>query len=153
MVIYIAILVFMLVIIIQVIFSVAKANRVVKSARTVELSAVAVFERISREVRKAEAIDTASSVWDVSPGTLSLDGGEGASAYSLEFYLTDGRVRVRQNGIEVGALTQASSTVTSLVFERFSATSTEGVRVQMTVESGTSTAYRSESFLFSTLLR
>jgi type II secretory pathway pseudopilin PulG len=154
MVVYIAILVFMLIIISEVVFSVSRNNRVIKAVRTVELSAVGALERMNREIRNADSIDTAASSFGVSPGVLSLDGEDDAGvAYSVEFYLSDGRVRVRENGIEAGALTQASSTVTTLIFSRFSATTTEGVRIEMAVESGTSTAYRSETFYSTVLIR
>jgi hypothetical protein len=154
MVVYIVILVFMLFIISEVVFSVARNNRVIKAVRAVEVSAVGTLERINREVRNADSIDMAASAFGIPSGVLSLDGeNDTGIAYAVEFYLSDGRVRVRENGVDAGALTQASSTVTSLIFNRFSATSTEGVRIEMTVESGTSTAYRSEPFYSTVLIR
>jgi type II secretory pathway pseudopilin PulG len=154
MVIYIAILVAMLVIVVQVVFSITRTNRVIKAARTLETSAILALERISLETRKAESIDTLNSTLGSNPGTLSLDGeDDGGAPYSLDFYLSGGRVQMRENGVEAGALTHASATVTSLIFRRFYASSTEGVRVEMVVESGTSTAYRTETFYSSVLLR
>jgi len=154
MVVYIAILVFMLGIIIQVVFSLTRANRTIKAARTVELSAVTSLERIGREVRQADSVDIASSTLSSHPGVLSLDGTDSAgTAYALEFYLSGSQIRMRKDGVDAGALTQASSTVTSLLFTRFSATSTEGVRVEMSVESGTTTAYRSETFYSTFIIR
>lgn len=154
MLIYIAILVFMLIIIIQVVFSVTRSSRVVRSARNIETSASSALERMGREIRKAETLDTAASVFGSHPGLLSLDGEDDVgAAYSTEFYLLDGRIRMRENGADVGALTHASTTVTNLIFSRFYATSTEGVRIEMTLESGTTTSYRTETFYSSVLVR
>lgn len=153
MVVYIAILVFMLVIVIEVVFSIARSSRTVRAVRNVETSAISALERMGRELRKADSINTASSTLSTSPGVLSLSGEESGVAYSAQFYLSGGRVMLRENGIETGALTHASSTVTSLVFSRFYATSTEGIRIQISIESGTTTAYRVETFYSSVLLR
>ncbi|MEK7135098.1 MAG: hypothetical protein AAB780_00125 [Patescibacteria group bacterium] len=150
MVVYIAILVGMLVIVIQVVFSVTRSSQAVRSARNIETSAISALERMGRELRQAESIDTVAST----PSLLSLDGEDDAgTTYSREFYLLGGRLRLRENGVDAGALTHASTTVTNLVFTRFYATSTEGVRIEMTLESGTSTAYRTETFYSSILLR
>lgn len=154
MVIYIAILVFMLAIVIQVVFSITRSSRAVQSARNIETSATSALERMGRELRQAEAIDIAASTFNIHPGVLSLDGEDNVGvAYSREFYLLGGRLRLRENGVEVGSLTHASTTVTNLVFTRFYATSTEGVRIEMTLASGTTTAYRTETFYSSILLR
>lgn len=154
MVVYVAILVFMLIIVIEVVFSITRANRTLKSARAIELSAVTALERINREVRNADTIDTAASTFGANPGTLSLDGRDAlGAAYSVEFYLSAGKVRVRENGADAGPLTLASSSVTSLIFNRFSATTSEGVRIEMRVESGTTTSYRSETFYSTVLVR
>lgn len=153
MVIYIAILVMMLAIIIQVLLSIMGSNRIVRAVRNIETSAVTALSRMGREVRRAESIDLVSSTLGTHPGVLSLDGESDGVAYSVDFYLADGRLRLKENEVDVGALTQASSTVTNLVFSRFSATDTEGVKIQMTIESGTSTAYRIETFYSSILLR
>lgn len=154
MVVYIAILVGMLVIVIQVVFSITRSSQMVHSARNIETSAVSALERIGRELRQAQSVDTVASTLNSHPGVLALDGESDAGvAYSREFYLSGGRLRLRENGVEAGVLTHASTTVTNLVFTRFYATSTEGVRIQMTLESGTSTAYRTETFYSSILLR
>ncbi len=153
MVVYIALLVVLLIIVVQVVFSVTRNNRIMRSARNIEVSAVEALERLNREIRNADSIDTTSSVLGSSPGVLSLDSVADGVASSVEFYLAGGRIRVRENGSEAGALTLASTTVTSLIFNRFSASSTEGVRITLTLESGTSTSYRSETFYSSVLVR
>ena len=154
MVVYIAILVLMLTVVIQVIFSVVRANRVVQAGRNIERSALSSLERMSREVHQAGTIDTSESVFGSALGVLSLDGEDiDGNSRAVKFSLSSGQVRLLENGADVGALSVASATVSSLIFTRFYGTSTEGVRIQMTIESGTSTAYRAETFHTSALIR
>ena len=58
-----------------------------------------------------------------------------------------------ENGGEVGALTQTDARVSSLVFRRFSQSGSEGIRTEITIESGTSTHYRSNNFYSSAVSR
>lgn len=154
MVVYISILVFMLVIVLNVVVSVAKADRLIRSSRNVENSALVVLERVGRELRGAVAVRVASSTLDAHPGMLVLESEDSAGNERIvEFYLSAGRVYVREGGVELGALSGSDSSVASLIFRRFATSTIEGIRTELTVVSGTSTSYRSETFYSSALLR
>lgn len=151
---YVVILVSMLAIIMNVIVSVAKSDRLIRSARNIEASAVSALERITHEARGMDTIDVASSVLGTHPGRLSLDGEDASgNPRSVEFYLSSGKVMMSENGTVIGGLTSDDATVTSLVFTRFATSTTEGVRTAITIVSGTSTGYRSNNFYSSVLLR
>jgi type II secretory pathway pseudopilin PulG len=154
MIVYIAVLTFLLGIILNVVVSVAGADRLIKSARNVESSAILALERVTREARGMENIVIASSTLGVHPGRLYMSG-ENASGLprNIEFYLSNGQVFMNENGISLGALTSSDATVTNLVFQRFATSTVEGVRAEITIESGTSTHYRAEKFYSSVLLR
>lgn len=154
MVIYITILVFMLVIVLQVVLSITRSQRVVRSVRDIEVSAYSLLERIEREVRGADSVRTASSTLDVSSGHLTLDTTDTeGDARVVEIYLSNGVVRLREDGVESGALTQESVRVTGLTFRRFSTSTVEGIRTEVALETGTSTYYRAENFYSSALIR
>src|SRR3990167_580640 len=129
MLVYISILVFMLVIILEVIISITQKDRIIESKRNIENSAALTLERVTREVRESTAISVPSST------RLVLTESDGTT----EFYLSDARIFLKENGIEVGTLTSSSTS--------------EGVSVRMTLESGTTTAYRVESFYISAVKR
>ena len=153
MLIYIAILVLLLAIIMNIIVSVSNSMRIIKSLRNNEDSAVLSLERVGREVRQANSIDV-SSVFGSHPGRLVLVGTDADDApRKVEFYLSGGRVFLKENDVDTGALTQTGSKVSSLIFYHFVGVNSEGVRTEMTVESGTSTHYRSEKFYSTTILR
>lgn len=154
MLVYIAVLVFMLVIILEVVFSVTKSERVIKAVRNVENSAALSLERISREARLAQSVNVASSTLGVHPGKLVLTGEDDAgNPRVVEFHLSNGQIWLKENGVEVGALSEGEAAVTNLIFHRFAGANSEGVRTLMTIESGTTTSYKSEKFYSSTVLR
>ncbi|MDO8589763.1 MAG: type II secretion system protein [bacterium] len=154
MLIYISILVLMLAVIMNVIVSMTGAERVIKALRNIENSATVGLERVVRETRQAENINVASSILGSDPGTLVLNGTDAlGNPRVVEFYLSSGKLLLKENGVEVGALTQEDAQVSGLIFYLFSASDVEGVRTEMTIESGTSTYYRSEKFYASALLR
>ncbi len=154
MVVYISILVFMLTIIVGVVFSVIRSDRVIKSVRSIANSAVVSLERISREIRLAESVVTGSSILGVHPGKLVLETlDESGATHTVEFGLVNGRLVSTEDGVETGELTEASARVTNLVFSLSTATTSQGVRTEMTIESGTSTHYRVENFYSFTMTR
>lgn len=154
MLIYIAILVMMLAVIMNTIVSLTGAERVIKSLRNVENSATSGMERVVREVRQAESVNTSLSILGSNPGTLVLEGTDAlGNPRTVEFYLSSGKLLLKENGLDIGALTQADAQVSNLTFYLFSASDAEGIKTEMTVESGTSTYYRSERFYSSAILR
>ncbi len=154
MLIYIAILILMLGVIMNITISVVNSGRTIKSLRNVENSALTSFERITRETRQAQSVNLSSSVLNTNPGRLVFAGSDSlGNPRTVDFYLSSGVLMLAENGADLGAVTQPDSRVTSLVFQRFSSSNSEGIRTEITIESGTSTHYRSNKFYFSTIIR
>ncbi|MDO8565087.1 MAG: prepilin-type N-terminal cleavage/methylation domain-containing protein [bacterium] len=154
MLVYITVLVFMLVIIIQVVVSLTKSDRIIKSLRNIENSAVLGIERISREMREAESINVGESILGTHPGKLVLQStDQSGNPRTVEFYLSSGQLILKENAVVLGPLTGSDAEITGLIFNRFSGTNSEGVRVEMTIESGTSTAYRTKKFYSTSIIR
>lgn len=152
--IYIAILSLMLVVIMNIIVSMVSSGRVLKALKNVENSASISLERIIRETRQADSVNIASSVLNIDPGRLVLEGTDAlGNPRVVEFYLSSGMLILSENGVELGALTQAEARVSSLVFRRFSGVNSDGIRTEISIESGTSTHYRSNNFYTSATLR
>lgn len=154
MIVYITILVFMLGIIMSIVISFARSQRAVKASKEVENSAIISLERISREIRLADGINVSSSTFDLNPGVLVLNStDEGGSPRTVEFSFSSGGILLRENGLNVGAVSQTDARVTNLVFHIFSNNGVTGIRTEVSIESGTSTYYRSGNFYSSTTLR
>ncbi len=154
MLIYMAILVLMLAVIMNIVISVISSGRVIKSLRNIENSTLVSFERITREIRQAGSINTASSVLNTNPSELILNDVDSlGNPRTVRFYLSSGILMMSENGMVAGALTQNNAYVSSLVFRRFSGSNSEGIRTEISIESGTSTHYRTNNFYFSSLSR
>ena len=157
MLIYISILVLLLIVIMNIVISVVRSGRIINALRNVENSALISLERITRETRQADSMDTGGSILDSNPGRLVLESveysGIGGTLCTVEFYLSSGTLMFSENGVEIGPLTQGDAKVSSLIFRRFSSLNSEGIRTEITLESGTSTYYRSNNFYSSATLR
>lgn len=154
MLVYIAILVLMLGIIMEITISVVRSHKAIKASKNVENSAMSSLERITREIRQADSVNTLSSIFDSSPGKLVLLGTDAfGNPRTVEFYLDSGSVLLKENGADLGSLSQPEAEVNSLIFHLFSNPLSSGVRVEIEVESGTSTHYKSENFYSSATLR
>lgn len=153
MLVYLAILTLMLWVIANILNSMIRTERVAASSKNVENAAIFGLDRIVREVRDASLV-TASSTLDVSPGVLSLSGLDvSGQAKSVEFYLIQNVLHIKENGVDKGALTENNAKVTSLIFSVINNTNSKSVKTTMTVESGTSTTYKKETFYSTTILR
>lgn len=151
---YIFILVLMLSVIMNIVVSVIRSGRIIQSLKNVENSFMISLERITRETRQAESVNLASSILDANPGRLVLESTDTlGNPRTVAFYLSSRVLMLSENGVETGALTQVDAQVSNLVFRRFSGPNSEGVRTEVTIESGTSTHYRSNNFYFSATLR
>ncbi|MBX4189127.1 hypothetical protein KW785_00860 [Candidatus Parcubacteria bacterium] len=154
MALYVAILSFMLMIIINILEVMNKSVRRLHAEKSVQSSGVLALERIVRESRDAQSIVVASSTLATSPGVVVLSGVDASSnPRTVIFSLQSGVLHIKENGVDQGALTQSDAKVTSLIFERLTTTHSEALRTQITIESGTSTHYRSEKFYSTTILR
>ncbi len=162
MVVYVSVLIFMLFILVEVVTSFVRSERLIRTSRDIDNSALVSLERIGREVRRANSINVASSTLLSSPGVLVLSGEDGeGNLRMVEFFLSNSSLRYKENGVDLGPLTSSSTRVTNLVFRRF-ATSTgsgqgtsisEGVRVELRLEGGTTTSYKTENFYSTALIR
>lgn len=154
MLVYIGILVLMLGVIMNITVSIVRSHRAIKASRSIENSAIVSLERISREVRGTNTVNIASSILDTNPGKLVLNGTDDVgNPRTVEFYLASGTLFLKENGVDVGPLSQSDAQVNNLTFHLFSNVEFVGVRVEMAIESGTSTYYRSGNFYSSANIR
>lgn len=154
MVLYVAILAFMLAIIMNMLVAVTRSVRRLHSLKSVQTSGQLSLERIVRETRNASSYVSASSTLNSSPGVLYLSGVDASSSpRSVEFYLTNGAIHVKENGIDQGSLTQSDAKVTSLIFRATSTMHSQAVKTEIIIESGTSTSYRTSHFYATAILR
>jgi type II secretory pathway pseudopilin PulG len=117
--------------------------------RVLTKEAQASFEYIVQAIRQSDSVNTGMSTFNTSPGTLALT--EGAT--STRFYVASGVLMFEQNGVAVGPLTSDAATLESLVFNHQTGSTSELVRVEMTLSSHNTSASTTRTFNSGAVLR
>lgn len=150
-IVYIALFCVLMAAIIWSLASVVRAYQKMKAIRNVENSAVAAMDRMEREIRDADSVNSSQSTFGTSNGVLTLNGNTPTgTAETLKFYLTNGVVYVDQNGTQLGPLTFSNVKVSALTFNYFSNTNSSGVKISMTMQASSTPA---SNFYDSAVLR
>ena len=120
-----------------------------KTERVLTQEARMSLELISQSIRDASAVDTGLSTFDASPGVLALTAG----ATTTRFYVSGGTLMYAVNGVDVGPLTSKAITIQNITFNRQVGSSTELVRVALTLSAHSKTASSTRTFNTSAVLR
>ena len=154
MIIYISVLTVILVLIVSFIISFGRAYNVLRTTIRINNSAIVSFERVIREIRQANDVDTAASTLGTHPGRLVLTTTDASSApITLEFYINSSELMLRQDGVDVGSLTRSDVTVTNLVFRLSDNGTSKAVKIEMTLESIVASTTKIKNFYGSAVLR
>ena len=123
-----------------------------KISRNITTAALTSMERMTRDIRSANSIDTGSSTFDAHPGRLTFLTGE-VSTTVVEFYIDNGVLKVKEDGVEIGALTRSEIVVTNLVFRQLDSGISKAVRIEITLESTVGSSVKSNKFYSTVLIR
>lgn len=149
MLVYIALLVLLSGAVIVSIFSLSDVFQRNTHERELADAAVHTLERISREARKAGGFNLGGSQLNVPLGSVALVDGSTTTIFSV----TNGRMEVSVNGAPEEVLTPEHIVVDNVVFHRLQSTSTEALRVSLTLSVKEDTASTSMTFLNTAVLR
>lgn len=107
-----------------------------------------IMDRISREIRKAESINT------ISANSLKLNTtNDAGTATTVEFSLSGSNIVFYDNDVLLGNLNSPNIAVTALTFTQITTTSGTAVKIFMTVVSNSYGSNRAESFYNTVVLR
>lgn len=151
---YLALLILLLGGIINSTLLLAKSYRSVKAVRSIESSAISSMDRMMREIKDATSINSGLSSFNVNPGTLALNTTDASgTAETLKFYVLDNKIMMDRNGSNVGQLTFSDSRITTLIFRSISTSTSQAVKIEMAIQSGTSTSFITKNFYDTAILR
>lgn len=123
-------------------------------SRDLNSSAVTVLERVTREIREAYAIDLGASSLGVNPGRLMLQTKDsGGADTTVEFYVQQGILKVREGGIDRGALMSSSTQATSFVVRSTSNTLSDAVKIDLTLTGTRGSVSKTRNFFTTVVLR
>jgi type II secretory pathway component PulJ len=120
-----------------------------ETERALSHAAQVSLERMVRDIREATSVNTGLSTLGTSPGVLTLVSG----ATTTKFSLSTGNVLLTRNGVDVGPLTNDNVTVNQLMFTRYTGTSTELIRIALTLSASNKAASTTQTFYSSAVLR
>ncbi len=120
-----------------------------KTDRELTHAATVSLERIVRTIKDADSVDTGLSTLGSSPGVLVLESG----TTTTRFYVSSSTLVVSKNGTVVGPLTSDEVQVDRLVFQRYTNSETELVRVSLTVSNHSKAASSTRTFYASAVIR
>ncbi|MCX6701944.1 MAG: prepilin-type N-terminal cleavage/methylation domain-containing protein [Candidatus Zambryskibacteria bacterium] len=154
MLLYISILTVILTVIANALYSLNRSYRVIQSAEIIESSAITSLDRMVREIRDASSVDNLQSTFNTSPGVLTLNTTDDSGAnMTIQFFVSNQIVRVKENGVDIGPLTDFSTRVTNLVFRFITTAQSKALKIEMTIESGQGLNYKSKKFYSTAVLR
>jgi type II secretory pathway pseudopilin PulG len=152
MIVYIAVITVMFLAVTQTVISFSKSYRDLVALRLVDRSAMSVFERMTRDVRNANAVNALSSVFVTSPGVLAVNQTQSGNSTTTRFYTDNGVLKVDVAGGYVGPLTMNSTRVTSLTFKQMTGTTT-AIKVDMTLQATSGAAVRTKTYHTTIILK
>lgn len=154
LIIYMALLVALTVIIVTMLVRISHSKDRLVAAQRLANSSLISLDRMTREIRSASSVNTGSSILGSSPGKLVLNNvDDTGAAHTVEFSIASSTLRIKEDNVDKGPLTESGVSVTSLTFDRSASSTDLAVRIRMTLESGTSTAYKTENFYTTVILR
>jgi len=146
--IYASLLVLLIVLMANAVASLSHIIVEAKTERAIRSSAEAAIERITREIRFAQTVDTGTSSFGTHPSTLVLTSidpfTEAPQTVTISF--ASNQVTIKKGTGAVETLTSDSVTVTNLVFRHIvNGATSESIRTELTIEN--------KSFYTTTVLR
>ena len=118
-------------------------------------SSSVAMERMANEIRLANNIDDAGSIFSASPGKLKLNTEDGSGlATTIEFFLSGTGIFVKEGSGASEALTASSTDITSLIFNKITSSAvSKAVKINLTAKAKGSRMERTENFYNTAILR
>ncbi len=107
------------------------------------------LERMTRDIMRADGVNVGLSSLDTSLGALAVT----ESATTTRFYVSGDALMVSVNGVEQGPLTSDVVSVEDVVFHRFTSSTTDMVRVTLTLSAVSRVSSSTRTFYTSAVLR
>ncbi len=151
---YVVLLSIVLLVVAETLIAVIRSSGSLRTAARIERDAGFALERIVREIRDAKSVDVSASTFGAHPGALALNTSVvSGGARTVRFYLENGAIYLKEDGVIVGPLSSVQTKASNLVFRRIATGRSEGVKIELTLSSGTGSAARSENFYATAALR
>lgn len=151
---YMSLLIILLAAIINSILVLTTHYRAVRSTREIEDTGIAILDRMTRDIRSADDVLTDSSVFNVSPGTLSIISRDVTSGLSTTtvFYVSNGRFVVSENGVFLGPLSKAGVQIVGFTVRLVDTANADAIKIELSMQSDQAAPYIVSKNFYSTVV-
>lgn len=147
MIVYVAILSFVMVFVVFSATYVGRSYKLLKSERAFAVSGSSAVDRIVREARDADTIDDAGSTYGTYPGEVTLQPG------NRRFFVEEGVLKFQEGVLVAGALTTPDVEVTDFLVYKIITPHSEAMRIELEVQAQVGETVRSKRFFGGAVLK
>jgi hypothetical protein len=135
-------------------FSTMKSFSSLRISRDINDASVTIMERLTRDIKATAAVDLAKSTFGANPGRLTIvTTNASGTATTVEYYVTNKELHVKENGVDKGSLTSAKTKIEGLVFYYVNLGATVSVKTELHLTASRGPVSGTEHFYNTSLLR
>ncbi len=139
---------------VSIIINISGSYKRIKVVAALDSGASTALNRMILEIRNAKSVDTATTTFNTNPGKLGLVTSDSSgNPTTVQFYLTNGVIRLISGNLDQGPLTPSGTRVTSLIFRSLSTTTSQAVKIEMQVEGRQGKEVKTNSYYSTVILR
>jgi type II secretory pathway pseudopilin PulG len=119
------------------IISLFKNYNIARSNQEIEYNAINIIDKLTRDVRDAKNINIADSSFAVAEGSVSLNIASttnNTASNTIKFYLNNNKVKYMKDGVDFGNISTNAVNVSNFKIYYISASSTEAIKVELTLD-------------------
>lgn len=119
------------------IISLFKNYNIVRSNQEIEYNAINIIDKLTRDTRDAASINITDSSFSVAQGTISLHIASSTNdnaSNTVKFYLNNNKLKYMKDGVDFGNISTNAVNVSNFRIYYISASSTEAIKVELTLD-------------------
>lgn len=133
-VVYIAMLTVLTVVVMSSLMGLFKSYSVIKVQQDIELSAIQIMDKLTRDIRETTGVVVGQSSFGVPQGALALNVTETSGTDVYSYYSASSTLKVSKNGVYLGDLSQPGVLVNSFTLYQIVGTTTKAIRVELNLQ-------------------
>lgn len=114
-----------------------KNYNVVRSNQELEYNAINIFDKLTRDTRDAKSVNISDSSFSVAQGAVSLHIASSTNdnaSNTVKFYLNNNKLKYMKDGVDFGNISTNAVNVSNFKIYYISSSSTEAIKVEMTLD-------------------
>lgn len=132
-VVYVSLVAFLSILVVQSLMALMNTFKVVRVTRDIENSAITSLDRITREIRQADALSTGGTFGSTTSKLILVY--SGVSTTTREFSVDSNRsLRLVENGVDIGALSSSNTLVTTFRVDLATTSTKTAVRIMLVLK-------------------